>query len=117
MVSRDVIFDEVTAWKWEDNSFLKQKFFEPLDAGNGQQTLTPNLSPNQTLQAVQKAHHRRISIQQERYVPCGTYMTRVILPSSLMNHRTLKKLQMKKYGERQWTTKLQLSRKITRGIL
>ena len=51
VVSRDVIFDEAAAWKWEDKSFQQQKFFEPFDAGgDGQETLTRDLSPSQSPQ-------------------------------------------------------------------
>ncbi|XP_058186828.1 uncharacterized mitochondrial protein AtMg00820-like [Rhododendron vialii] len=48
MISRDVIFDEGAAWKWDVNSSQEPKFFGPDDAVHERETLTQDLSPNQS---------------------------------------------------------------------
>ena len=129
VISRDVIFDELAAWQWEEN-VQESKNLEVAISLDFQDKSNSLLSMN--FEEAQEQHHLQLDLQalpcqiqnlmiqttfEESFAHCQMYINLVNLHYLLVSHKPLKMLQRRMCRQKRWMKKLLALREITHGSL
>ena len=129
VISRDVIFDELAAWQWEENvqesknlevaiSLDFQDKSNSLPSMNFEEAPRATSSPTRSSStALPNSKSYDSDNLPRNFAHCQMYINLVNLHYLLVSHKPLKMLQRRMCRQKRWMKKLLALREITHGSL